>query len=115
MIGAGVAGVTAPLALIGAGCTVDLFDGNHEPLVRQRNTQHRLIHPNINRWPEDGSTQPTTTLPFLDWYADKCNDTIELLLAKWKKAEKEFPDKLKFHKRHTIQDAFRQPGGRRFF
>jgi hypothetical protein len=76
IIGAGLAGITAAAGFIAYGCTVHLYESGNGVMVRQRDTDHRLVHPTINRWPER-PLSITTELPFLEWYIGTCSEVTE--------------------------------------
>jgi hypothetical protein len=82
VVGAGVAGLTAAAGLIGHGCSVDVFDSNSETVARQRFTDHRLVHPTVNQWPEH-ELSLTTRLPFLEWSAGLCSTVTKSLASQF--------------------------------
>lgn len=63
VIGGGLAGMTAAIAFLAHGCHVHLFE-RHKLMSRQRETEHRMVHPSINLWPME-DLRATTKLPFL--------------------------------------------------
>jgi hypothetical protein len=66
VIGGGLAGVTAAIALLQKDVQPDLFE-QHTTLFRyQRNCVTRHVHPTINFWPEMPIV-PSTDFPFLNW------------------------------------------------
>jgi hypothetical protein len=77
VIGGGISGVTAAVALISFGCKVDVFESRREILVG-RDAQHRYAHPTLGNWPAVAPS-PTTRLPFLEWYAGNFAEVIETL------------------------------------
>lgn len=72
VIGAGVTGLTAAAALVSHGCIVDVFERGIGAMPRQSETEHRLVHPTINAWP-DSPLSITTELPFMEWHVGQCN------------------------------------------
>jgi hypothetical protein len=96
IVGAGVSGVTAAVALRAFRCSVKLFDSAPRPLHRQRGTTHRQIHPTINWWPMDPALSPTTSLPFLNWTLGQCDAVIKTLEQSWKRAVRESGEDLRF-------------------
>ncbi|HEX7855949.1 MAG TPA: hypothetical protein VF503_19875 [Sphingobium sp.] len=82
VIGGGIAGVTAAIALHLQDCAVWIVDAEGSPLTLHRQARHRLVHPSINFWPEEELSW-TTRFPFLDWYADNCPTVISTLSGFW--------------------------------
>ncbi|MBO9170032.1 FAD-dependent oxidoreductase [Rhizobium sp. L245/93] len=82
VVGGGLAGLTTAAALIAAQCNVTLIEANDSLLERQDNTTHRYVHPTVNFWPEM-PLNPTTELPYLDWFEDRCSDVISVIAAEW--------------------------------
>jgi hypothetical protein len=78
VIGAGVAGLTAAAGFIGYGCKVDVYEAGAVAMSRQRATDHRLVHPTLNQWP-DPPLSMTTQLPFLEWYSGVCSEVVKNL------------------------------------
>jgi hypothetical protein len=76
VVGAGLAGLAAASAFMGFGCRVDVYEAGALTMSRQRATDHRLIHPTINRWPEKPLSL-TTQLPLLEWYMGTCSAVTE--------------------------------------
>lgn len=81
VVGGGLAGLTATVALLGS-CPVTLYERKGSVLLRQRNTVHRYVHPTVNFWPEE-ALNPTTNFPFFDWYAGRCDEVIRQLEQEW--------------------------------
>lgn len=97
VVGAGIAGVTAAVALRAYGCTVRVFDKGARPLHRQRGAVHRHVYPNINWWPHgDKELSVTTALPFLDWYLGQCSEVIATIEKGWNRLEEESGGDLEF-------------------
>lgn len=88
VIGAGLAGVTAAMALIAMGCKVKLYDMRNGVMARQRHTNHRIVHPNVNRWPMH-SLNPSTDLPFLNWFGAKAGTIFRAVRDEWKRVATE--------------------------
>lgn len=82
VIGGGLAGVMAAVALAARKCVVHLYERESAVLNLQQLTTHRHVHPSVNFWPEQ-PLNPTTTFPFLDWHADKCSQVIDTLRQEW--------------------------------
>ena len=64
VIGAGLGGLTATVAALAKECYVDLFEHASQPCPLQRGNDIRFIHPNILRWPDEGSEMARTAFPF---------------------------------------------------
>jgi len=110
VIGAGVAGVTAACALRAYGCAVDIYDRASEPMWRQREASHRMVHPNINFWPAENGLLPTTSQPFMEWYYQPCTKVIDRLFDQWKEFVANDPNLLKFRGGHDISNAWGDHG-----
>lgn len=82
VVGGGIAGLTSCAALLASDCIVSLFESKMGPLERQRASDHRYIHPTVNYWPFV-LPNPTTILPFLDWYSERCNKVLSRMGAEW--------------------------------
>lgn len=82
VIGGGLAGVTAAASLAKLDCKVTLFERNDAVLLQQAGTRHRIVHPNINHWPEK-PVHPTTELPIFDWFAAECAFAIGEISSDW--------------------------------
>lgn len=78
IIGAGFTGITLLLALRTLDCRVDLFDHQSQPIADLSFAFHRTIHPTINLWPQS-ELNPTTSLPFLNWYATSASQIAKIL------------------------------------
>jgi hypothetical protein len=85
VIGGGLAGMTAAVAFLAHGCEVHLFE-RHRLMSRQRETEHRMVHPSINQWPRQ-DLRATTELPFLEWHVGRCHDVTTQLLDQFRKIE----------------------------
>ncbi|ESQ92597.1 FAD-dependent oxidoreductase [Asticcacaulis benevestitus] len=86
VIGGGVAGLTAAVALVGYGAKVDIFEGGAKLLSRQSETVHRIVNPTITKWPMEPLSD-TTTLPYLDWYQLPCSEVADHLLREVEKVQ----------------------------
>jgi len=82
VVGAGLAGLMATLALSARGQHVELFEASEGPLTLQAGAFHRFIHPSVNFWPIHDAVR-TTRLPFLDWYSADGRAVIETLTRQW--------------------------------
>jgi hypothetical protein len=102
VVGAGIAGVTAACALRAHEATVDIFDRTLVPMSRQMNAHHRMVHPNVNFWPEAGGLLPTTAQPFLEWYYGRCSEVIAMLQEQWKEFDQASGDLLTFYPQHEV-------------
>jgi hypothetical protein len=106
VIGGGIAGITAAVALRAYDCTVRVFDQGARPMHRQSDTKHRHIFPNLNWWPQsERELAITTALPFLDWHIDQCDRVIDVLDSEWTRLAEESGDDLRFHGVKTINRA----------
>lgn len=85
VIGGGLAGMTAAVAFLAHGCEVHLFE-RQRLMSRQRETEHRMVHPSINLWPLQ-DLRATTELPFLEWHVGRCHDVTAQLLDQFRKIE----------------------------
>jgi hypothetical protein len=83
VIGAGLGGLTATIAALAKDCYVDLFEHASQPCPLQRGNDIRFIHPNILRWPEDGSDRDDTDFPFLNWTAANVRGVIKQIDLQW--------------------------------
>lgn len=89
VIGCGLSGLTAAASLRTKGCKVTLYDKKPELLNDQRYAHHRYVHPTLNFWPEK-AVNPSTNLPFFDWFAGPCPEVMNEIVAEW---ETHFQDK----------------------
>ncbi len=77
VVGGGVAGVTAYCALVAYGCSeAKLFEKSAHVLSLQEDADHRLVHPNYNKWPGADSLNAFTNLQLLNWHAAPANEVI---------------------------------------
>jgi hypothetical protein len=78
IVGGGLAGVTAGVALLQMDIQVELYE-QHSNLFRyQRNTVTRHVHPSVNFWPEM-SLFPGTNFPFLNWCEGTPSQVISVI------------------------------------
>jgi pyridine nucleotide-disulfide oxidoreductase len=83
VVGGGLAGVTAAAGAHLLGAKVTLLERKAEILHLQRGTQLRFIQPNIYDWPDAGSENPFTDLPFFNWGAGMAASVVETILRQW--------------------------------
>jgi FAD dependent oxidoreductase len=83
VVGGGLAGITAAAALAARKSLVHLYERYQDVLCIQSLASHRYVHPTANFWPES-KISPTTQFPFLDWYADDCDEIIKRLRDEWR-------------------------------
>ncbi|HJP93632.1 MAG TPA: hypothetical protein VJ875_16860 [Pyrinomonadaceae bacterium] len=83
VVGAGLGGLTAAVAALAKECYVDVFEHASQPCPLQRGNDIRFIHPNILRWPEDGSEKANTDFPFLNWTAANVRGVIKQIDLQW--------------------------------
>jgi hypothetical protein len=100
IVGAGVAGVTAAAGFAAHGCIVEVFESEGVAMSRQKQTNHRMAHPTINRWPM-APLESTTCLPFMEWYADSCSEIIKTLTEQFDT----FAEQATLRERHTVLDV----------
>jgi Pyridine nucleotide-disulphide oxidoreductase len=67
IIGGGLAGVTAAVALFQRDVEPELFEQNQTLFRYQKNTATRHVHPSVNFWP-NMPLFPCTNFPFLNWH-----------------------------------------------
>jgi hypothetical protein len=84
VVGAGLAGITAAAASGMLGCKVTLFESGLLPFHQQRGNFTRYVHPNILEWPRPCASNAHTSLPNLNWTADRCALVIQEIDAQWK-------------------------------
>lgn len=85
IIGGGIAGITAYLALHALGVNkTKLYEINSDVVRIQHDAAHRPIHPCYNNWPMVNFFNPTTNFPFFNWFADNAKNVADSLLARWK-------------------------------
>jgi Pyridine nucleotide-disulphide oxidoreductase len=90
VVGGGLAGLTAAVALAARKYSVWLYESRPRVLNAQALTMHRYVHPTVNFWPEK-NLDATTQFPFMDWYADVCAPVVKGIRDEW---EEFFQDRL---------------------
>lgn len=88
VVGAGLAGLTAAYAASQLGASVTLLDSKHVALHLQLGCWLRFVHPHILDWPDEGSENPLTDLPCLNWGADMAARVCNTILKQWGVVEK---------------------------
>jgi len=83
IVGGGLGGVTTAAAALLKGCEVTLIEKAALLFPWQRGNYVRYVHPNILRWPEEGSETPYTRFPVLNWEHGSVNQIIEDVEAQW--------------------------------
>lgn len=97
VIGGGLSGITVATALLAHGARVSVYEAGTGELYRQATTRHRIVYPALNWWPKDvNSLNPTSNLPFLNWRANFCSDTISDMLSLWDELKRHYRRKLDF-------------------
>lgn len=76
IIGGGISGVTAAMALLKLGYSVSMLEEKSILLHLQHGCTTRKIHPHLYKWPEADSLKPFTELPIGNWEAGDAS-TIE--------------------------------------
>jgi FAD dependent oxidoreductase len=90
VIGGGFAGLTAAAAAQQRGAGVTLFEKEFALLNLQIGNHTRYLHPNLYDWPQPGSEDESTALPFLNWRAGPSSSVSKTVKAEW---ESLFADK----------------------
>jgi hypothetical protein len=80
VVGGGLAGVTAAIALLQKGAEPELFEQYRLLFRYQRNTVTRHVHPTVNYWPNI-PIAPSTDFPFLNWHEDNPSEIIASIEA----------------------------------
>lgn len=84
VIGGGLAGMSAYIALHGLGLTdTQLFEINGGVVRVQQAAIHRPIHPCYNNWPIVDFCNPTTNFPFFNWFAGSAKEVADGLQYRW--------------------------------
>lgn len=99
VVGGGIAGLTAAMALRKifslsaehSDSTVTLFEKRSVLCPLQRGCATRWVHPHIYDWPEAGSTNPSAGLPIMNWRAGRASDVAATIVTDW---ESESTDKV---------------------
>src|SRR5262249_27157807 len=84
VVGAGLAGLTASVALLARDCYVSLYEKAETALATQQDAHHRFVHPTIHYWPKSLNCG-TTRFPFLDWHMGSSAEIIKGLQDTWKR------------------------------
>jgi NAD(P)-binding Rossmann-like domain len=82
IVGAGLAGLTCAVAAAAFGAQTQVFEKERGPLTDLSKAEHREIHPTINFWPVE-DIEPTTRLPFFNWYHSKCHLVARRIRENW--------------------------------
>jgi hypothetical protein len=82
VIGGGAAGVTLAVALALQKKTVYLYEQSSKLIPLQYYNNTRYVHPYAVNWPAK-HYEPTTNLPFLNWYADYANPVSKRIYEKY--------------------------------
>ncbi|CAN5439833.1 hypothetical protein BH10CYA1_BH10CYA1_62080 [soil metagenome] len=90
VVGGGMAGLTAAIALAASKAKVTVFEETFKALSYQRGNLTRYVHPNVARWPDDGSGYPITHLPYMNWRAGIVGTVNSEIEAQWKIAKRFF-------------------------
>lgn len=113
VIGAGLAGVMATVALAARGARVTLYEAESKALALQTLTNHRWVHPSLNFWPEEPLV-PSTEFPFFDWAAGVVDDIIRFIGVEWTEIRKALTTSgrlQKFLPNTEVTGIVRSPGG----
>jgi hypothetical protein len=84
VVGGGLAGVTAACAAALQRCKVTLIERSSQLFHSQHGNYTRYVHPNILRWPEDGSEVNYTNFPILNWSHGTVDGIVETVEAEWR-------------------------------
>lgn len=84
IVGGGLAGITAAAAATLKGCTVVLLESNDRELHLQRQNTTRSVYPFIYFWPAEGSVEPETDLPCMNWHGGTTEVVVNQLLDQWR-------------------------------
>lgn len=82
VVGAGLAGLTASLALSTFDCSSWVLEQADGAFAGMKAANHRYIHPTINYWPQE-AIDPATLLPFFNWHYGRCDTVLERLYTEW--------------------------------
>ncbi len=83
VLGGGLAGTTACVALAGMGLMAEVFETRDRVLKLQLQALHRLLHPCYNSWPMTERFASSTSNPFLNWYVDTAKRVTDALYEEW--------------------------------
>lgn len=89
VIGGGIAGITAALALHVSKAKVTIYESASQVVHLQRRNTTRFLHPFIASWPKPGFGYPITHLPYMNWRAEQAGHVTEQLLKQWEFFENE--------------------------
>lgn len=93
VLGGGLAGTTAGIALTGMGHMAEIFELRDRVLKLQLPALHRILHPCYNSWPMVNRFASSTNHPFLNWYVDTAKRVTDALYEEWKACfEPELPE-----------------------
>lgn len=82
VVGGGLSGITAAVALAGYGCKVTIFEKGYCIFPGFQEASHRWLHPTFISWPFRNQ-RPTTNFPFLNWCSNKCSAVIGEISEEW--------------------------------
>ncbi|WP_394794290.1 FAD-dependent oxidoreductase [Armatimonas sp.] len=84
IIGAGIAGLTFIYQLVEKGWRdIVLLEKLPDLLAIQNGCDTRWVHPNIIDWPDDGSTNPKSSIGILDWEASTASNVAYGIEKQW--------------------------------
>lgn len=83
IVGGGIAGVSAAIALAASKTKVTLFERMYRTMTFQRGNLTRFVHPNVARWPDAGSGYPITHMPIMNWRAGTVDTVNRELEQQW--------------------------------
>ncbi|MFK5596515.1 TIR domain-containing protein [Methylobacterium sp. HMF5984] len=98
VIGGGLAGVTAAVALLNKQVQVSLFEKQNNLFHFQRQTIIRHVHPTVNFWPEMDLI-PSTSFPFLNW----CENTPAKIIGSITAEIRDYFSDIPIHLRTTVK------------
>lgn len=88
IVGAGLAGLTAAVAVSAFGGNAWILEKEREVFHRMREAGHREVHPTINFWPQE-KVNPSTFLPFFNWHQDGCNAVLSKIWTEWEELKRQ--------------------------
>lgn len=94
IIGGGIAGLTAAIALASKGCRAVVLEAKDDVLPMQANAQHRFLHPHIYDWPKPGSDHTDAGLCLLNWTAGMASDVVDQLRMEVERLKQMFEGRL---------------------
>jgi hypothetical protein len=83
IVGGGVSGMTAAVALGSLDCGVSIFERQSDLLHLFRGCHTRFVHPNAYDWPEPWASNDATELPFMNWTAATADQVARKLITQW--------------------------------